>query len=70
MIPTPDWNAPSTLIEGDVERQGALHELILYATRLEIYDRPPYLIISKALGELDNEQIEDLRRRLDFPDLS
>jgi len=70
MIPTPDWDELCQLLEGSTERPGTLGDLILYATRLEIEDRPEYLIVSGALGELDNDQIEDLRRRPDFPGLS
>ena len=70
MIPTPDWDETCTLIEHGAERQGALHALVLHAMRQEMADRPEFLIVSGALGELDNEQVEDLRRRPDFPDLS
>ena len=67
MIPTPDWDEPCTLIVGGQEEQGSLADLVMSATRQEMEDRPDYLIVSKALGELDNEQIEGLRRRPDFP---
>jgi hypothetical protein len=71
MIPTPDWNEECLLLVGGVERErGPLHELVLAATFTEMEDRPEYLIVSDALGEVDNFQIEDLRRRPDFPDMS
>ena len=70
MIPTPDWDEDCSLFIHEEERRGTLHELVLTATLQDIGDRPEYLIVSSALGELDNEQIEGLRRRLDFPDLS
>ena len=70
MIPTPDWMAPATLtLPGQPDRPGALAELILFATRVELPDRPDYLLISSELGEVDNEQLEALRRRPDFPDI-
>lgn len=68
MIPTPDWDEPCTLTQtGCEDMQGPLAELVLFATRVEMPDRPDYLLISPALGEVDNEQLEDLRRRPDFP---
>jgi hypothetical protein len=68
MIPTPDWDQPCTLTRPDGEdREGTLAELVLIATRLELDERPAYLLISPDLGEVDNEQLEALRRRLDFP---
>ena len=70
MIPTPDWDEPCTLIRDGEERKGTLGELVLAATWAEISDRPQSLIVSPALGELDDEQIEDLRRRPDYPELS
>ena len=70
MIPTPDWDEPCILTGDGAEHRGPLHELVLIATRLELPDRPEYLLISGHLGEVDNEQLEDLRRRPDFPDLS
>ena len=68
MIPTPDWDEPCTLTQtGDEDMRGSLAELVLFATRIELPDRPSYLLVSEALGEVDNEQLEELRRRPDFP---
>ncbi|QJU59110.1 hypothetical protein HL653_16290 [Sphingomonas sp. AP4-R1] len=68
MIPTPDWDEPCMLTQtGGEDMQGPLAELVLFATRVELPDRPDYLLISAALGEVDNEQLEELRRRPDFP---
>lgn len=68
MIPTPDWEETCTLTQTEGEDiQGPLAELVLYATRLEMDERPTYLLVSGALGEVDNEQLEWLRRRPDFP---
>jgi len=68
MIPTPDWDEICTLTQtGGDDMQGGLAELVLFATRIELDDRPAYLLVSEALGEVDNEQLEQLRRRPDFP---
>ena len=68
MIPTPDWDEPCTLTQtGREDMSGPLSELVLFATRAELADRPSYLLVSQALGEVDNEQLEELRRRPDFP---
>lgn len=68
MIPTPDWDEPCTLTQtGGEDMTGPLSELVLFATRVELPDRPAYLLVSEALGEVDNEQLEQLRRRPDFP---
>ena len=68
MIATPDWDEPCTLIEAPgMERTGTLAELVLAATWADQADRPLYLLVSPTLGELDNFQLEDLRRRPDFP---
>ncbi|WP_174273833.1 hypothetical protein [Sphingomonas bacterium] len=67
MIPTPDWDEPCLLTGGGTEHRGTLAELVLIATRDELPDRPEYLLVSQHLGEVDNEQLEDLRRRPDFP---
>ncbi len=70
MIPTPDWDEDCVLIVHGSEQRGPLHRLVTVATLQEIEDRAECLVVSTALGELDNEQIEGLRRRPDFPDLS
>ncbi|NIJ08279.1 hypothetical protein FHS31_001896 [Sphingomonas vulcanisoli] len=70
MIPTPDWDEPCILTGDGTEHRGTLAELVLIATREEIGDRPEYLLVSGHLGEVDNEQLEGLRRRPDFPGLS
>ncbi|MDO6414700.1 hypothetical protein Q4F19_09945 [Sphingomonas sp. BIUV-7] len=68
MIPTPDWDEACTLTQTEGEdMQGSLAELVLFATRTELPDRPTYLLVSETLGEVDNEQLEQLRRRPDFP---
>ena len=68
MIPTPDWDEPCTLLANGQERRGTLAELVLAATWADPADRPAQLIVSAALGELDDTQIEGLRRRPDFPE--
>jgi hypothetical protein len=68
MIATPDWAEICTLTQtGGDDMQGPLAEMVLFATRIELDDRPGYLLVSEALGEVDNEQLEQLRRRPDFP---
>ena len=67
MIPTPDWDEPCILTGDGNERHGTLAELVMLATREQLPDRPEYLLVSAHLGEVDNEQLEGLRHRPDFP---
>ena len=70
MIPTPDWEEDCILLlNGEERRHGPLRDLVLAASTIDLDERPEFVIVSDALGELDNEQIEGLRRRPDFPDL-
>ena len=70
MIQMPDWDEPCILVVEGEDRAGTLAELVLAATWKAPEDRPECLIVSKALGELDIEQIQGLRDRPDFPEIS